>query len=119
MRLAGKICGICKAYLPEPVTQGEKYCAHCLADRRPSHRVYMNYMVRESWHCSFLEEDLKTSLPKKLTFQSHAKIFELAERGGCALNLEARQAIEHGIEIGRGGIWLQLTEEQYQKLKRP
>jgi hypothetical protein len=33
------------------------------------------------------------------------------------MNLEGRHAIEHGIETGRGGFWLQLTEEQYRKLK--
>ena len=33
--------------------------------------------------------------------------------------LEGRQALDHGIENGRGGIWLLLTEEQYQKLKVP
>ncbi len=40
-----------------------------------------------------------------------------AERGGCVMNLEDRQAFEHGLEIGRGGIWLCLTEEQYAALK--
>jgi hypothetical protein len=34
------------------------------------------------------------------------------------LNLEGRQAIQHGIDIGRGGIWLELTEEQYAKLRK-
>jgi hypothetical protein len=26
---------------------------------------------------------------------------------------ECRQAIEHGISFGRGGMWLMLTAEQY------
>jgi hypothetical protein len=29
--------------------------------------------------------------------------------------LEDRQPIEHAIETRRGGIWLELTEEQYRK----
>jgi hypothetical protein len=33
------------------------------------------------------------------------------------MNLETQQALEHAIENGRGGIYLQLTEEQYRKLK--
>jgi hypothetical protein len=33
------------------------------------------------------------------------------------MNPEGRQALDTGIEKGRGGIWLLLTEEQYQKLK--
>jgi hypothetical protein len=27
------------------------------------------------------------------------------------------EALEHGIEIGRGGVWLNLTPEQYARLK--
>lgn len=40
----------------------------------------------------------------------------MAERGGSCLNVEARQALDHGIETGRGGIWLELTEEQYARM---
>jgi hypothetical protein len=78
----------------------------------------MSFMLSKDWYCQFLEADAKTTLPRKLTFKDPAKLFELAERGGCNLNLEGRQALQHGIEIGRGGIWLELTEEQYRKLKR-
>ena len=81
-------------------------------------RVYMSFMLREGWHCQFLEPDLKTSIPKKLAFLSQDMIFQLARRGGAELNLEAEQAIRHGISIGRGGIWLNLSEEQYRKLRQ-
>ena len=76
----------------------------------------MSFMSRGGWFCSFLEPDLKTALPCKLSFSDKQKIFEIAERGGTLLNLEARQALEHGIEIGRGGVWLELTPAQYRKL---
>ena len=79
----------------------------------------MLFMLREGWHCQFLEADLKTPLPKKLNLGSSQKVIETAERGGYNMNLEGRQALDHGIENGRGGIWLLLTEEQYQKLKVP
>ena len=79
----------------------------------------MNFMLRDGWRCQFLEEDLKTPLPRKLNFRDVGKLFEIAERGGCPMDLEDRQAIEHGIEIGRGGIWLGLTAEQYSKLAKP
>jgi hypothetical protein len=75
-------------------------------------------VLSKHWSCQFLEEDLKTPLPRKLTLEDPAKLFEMAERGGYRLNLEGRQAIAHGIETGRGGIWLELTEEQYSKLKK-
>src|ERR1035441_720707 len=32
------------------------------------HRVYMSFQDRQGWHCQFLEQDLKTPLPKKLHF---------------------------------------------------
>jgi hypothetical protein len=69
----------------------------------------MSFMLRQGWHCQFLEEDLKTSLPRKVILNDTQKLFEMAERGGCSFNLEARQAIDHSIEIGRGGVWLELA----------
>ena len=80
-------------------------------------RVYASFQCRHGWHVRFLESDLQTSLRKKLTFASEKKIIELAERGGADLNLEARAALEHGISIGRGGVWLDLTQEQYDRLR--
>ncbi len=77
----------------------------------------MSFMCRDGWYCQFLEEDLKTPLPRKLNFSNCDKVRKIAERGGCNLILESRQALDHGIECGRGGVWLELNEEQYQKLK--
>lgn len=76
----------------------------------------MSFMQRKGWRCQFLEADLRTALPRKLEFSDARKLYEIAARGGCNMNLEGRQAIEHGIEIGRGGVWLELTEDQYAKL---
>jgi hypothetical protein len=118
MRLAGKICCNCKVSLPSPHSPGEHFCARCAASRTPRRRVYMSFMHCEGWHCQFLEEDLKTSLPRKVTLDSPAKLIEMAKRGGSNLNLETRQALDHGIEIGRGGVWLELTEEQYARLRK-
>ena len=56
---------------------------------------------------------------QKALLQTHQKLREIAERGGCNMNLEARQALDHGIEIERGGIWLEPLEEQSQKLWAP
>jgi hypothetical protein len=75
-------------------------------------------MLTKEWYCQSLEEDAQTSLPRTIRMKDPDKIFELAERGGCNLNLEGRQAIQHGIDIGRGEIWLELSEEQYAKLKK-
>ncbi len=112
---AGKICALCRSRVHEPAGNGEQLCVKCRAVRK-RHRVYMFFQLRKGWHCQFLEEDLKTALPRKITFGSEQKIREMAERGGPTLNLESLNALAHGIEIGRGGIWLEPTEEQYRKL---
>jgi len=64
----------------------------------------MSFMLRDGWYCQFLEADLKTPLPRKVSFSDPAMMLAFAERGGCILGLETRQAVEHDIEIGRGGI---------------
>jgi len=69
----------------------------------------MCFFQRSGWYCQFLEEDLKTPLPKTTTLDDPARLFEIAERGGYLMNLEGRQAIEHAIENGRGGVWLRLA----------
>jgi hypothetical protein len=43
----------------------------------------------------------------------------MAKYGGAAVKLEDVAAIEHAIGIRRGGIWLNLTADQYAKLKNP
>jgi len=115
MRLVGQICCACKVRLPREPNQksGERYCDRCV----PRRKVYMSFMLNQSWHCQFLEPDLKTPLPRRLTFATSDKILQLAEHAGALKDLAARQAIEHGIEKGRGGVYLMLTPEQYAKLK--
>jgi hypothetical protein len=88
------------------------------SERRQTHKVLMNFMAVQAWHVSFLEADCRTSLPVKLTFQTPAKIRTMRQRFGSP-SLEDRQSFEHGLSIGRGGIWLTLSEEQYRKLKSP
>ncbi len=77
----------------------------------------MSFMQSNGWYCQFLEADLKTPLPRKLTFAMPDKILQLAGHAGALKDLAARQAIEHGIAMGRGGVYLMLTREQYAKLK--
>jgi hypothetical protein len=78
----------------------------------------MFFFEREGWQVQFLEPDLKTPLPRKLTFTDPEKIRELARRGEAWGTSEARQMLEHAIETGRGGVYLRLTPEQYGRLRR-
>lgn len=85
-----------------------------------NHTVYLHFTSGPNgWQCKFLEADLKTSLPRTFTFANADKIKELARRGEAWGTLENRQALEHAIEMGRGGLYLKLTPEQYVKLRRP
>ncbi len=79
----------------------------------------MYYMYRTNWMCQFLEEDLKTPLARRLYFKSPEKIRIIVEKVGNFADLQERQALDYGLEMGRGGVWLQLTEEQYRRLKTP
>jgi hypothetical protein len=77
----------------------------------------MHFMLCEGWHCQFLEADLKTPLPRKLTLKTPDEIRSMIERVGSAMTTEERQGFEYAISTGRGSAWLMLSEEQYQKLR--
>jgi hypothetical protein len=85
---------------------------------RANHRVLMQFVRRDMWHVRFLEPGLETPLPKTLTFRDEGKIRELARRGEAWGTSEARQMLEYGIEVGRGGCYLRLTPGQYAKLRQ-
>ncbi len=85
---------------------------------RPSDRVYMSFFFRKDWQIQFLEADLKTPLPRKLTFNATQRRLG-SWRGGEAWGTsEAGQMLELAIEQGRGGVYLRLTPEQYARLRR-
>jgi len=77
----------------------------------------MYFMLCRGWQCHFLEPDLETSLPRTFTVRDAAKIRELFDRFAAEKKLEDRQALDYAIENGRGSIWLNLTDDQYAKLK--
>ena len=77
----------------------------------------MHFMFRKGWRCQFLEDDMKTPLQRTLTFANDRKIWEMAKRGGFTLNVAGRQELEAALRKEVGGIWLDLTPEQYAKLR--
>jgi hypothetical protein len=88
-------------------------------DYRPKHRIFMSFVLRSGWFVSFLEPDLKTALPRTFDFADAEKVRDLACRGGAAGTPEAKQTLEKAIESGRGGLYLNLTEDQYRNLATP
>lgn len=79
-------------------------------------RVYMRFEWLNGWRVSFL--DGTTLMPRKLNFQDVGKLFELAERGGGLKTLADRQALDHALQLGRGGIHLELSHSQFVTLQR-
>jgi hypothetical protein len=125
-RRTGRICQDCAGPLPprsllQQHLSEPRVCENCLPPKKPPaaiRRVYMHFMLRGDWHCQFLEMDMQTSLTCKLNFATEDKVVELIRRSGGLKDSAAKQAVEHAISNGRGGVYLDLTEEQYQKLRR-
>jgi len=77
----------------------------------------MAFFLRQGWQVQFLEADLKRPLPRRFTFDNPEKIKELARHGEAWGTSEAKQMLEYSIEVGRGGVYLRLTPEQYKHLR--
>jgi len=57
------------------------------------------------------------SPPRKLHFASSDKVIELVQRGGGLKDQESRLMLNQALATGRGGLFLNLTAEQFSKLK--
>ena len=108
---AGRICRSCKSPLPKPHEPGSKLCDFCTN----KHFVYMYFRRFHGWHCSFSTEARK-KLPREFTFRAAETIRELAKRGNGLIDKWDRDGFELALEIGKGGVWLKLSDDQYQAL---
>jgi hypothetical protein len=116
MRLAGKVCCWCRRPLEPPYPGRERACERCGGER--TRRVQMRFEECHGWRVTFRDPgDLRARF-RELTFTDKEKVQLLVERTGMRLLLEDRQALEHGLRNGTGGVMLVLTEEQYRKLLR-
>lgn len=105
---AGKICSSCKAPLPLPQTPVVKRCGFC----HDKHLVLMYFRRCFEWPCRFTTEG-KERLPRQLTFKDAAKVRELATRGNGLIDRWDSDGFELDLQLGRGSIWLRLSDEQY------
>jgi hypothetical protein len=83
---------------------------------KPFQRVYMLFALGKDWRVSFLSNDLTSPL-KTLTFADREEIRDLAQRGQALGTSEARALFDYSLGSGGGGLYLQLTPEQYSKLR--
>jgi len=80
-----------------------------------AHPVLMYYSRLESgWYCIFFDSrNLNVRLPRRLKFRDSEKVKELIQRGNADLkSVEAQRALADSIKLGRGKIWLHLSEVQ-------
>jgi hypothetical protein len=72
----------------------------------------MTFHYSHGWHCRFFTKRWQI-FPKCLIFRDAASILETARRGNGLIDAAARECLEMAIELGRGGIMLMLTDEQF------
>jgi hypothetical protein len=117
-REKGELCASCDAEMSRPQAPGYRQCPHC----QPA-GVYAVYMriryTRGAWHCSFLEEGREEKLLRELTFVRPNKLRETAKRGKGMTSAAGKRRVNSALgSCSGGGVWLQLTGEQYLKLRR-
>lgn len=71
---------------------------------------------KDWWRVSFLQADCRTVVGRGLRFRDPERIRELLRRANAGE--EDFYKFEHELEMrGRGSVWLELTPEQYEKLR--
>jgi len=81
-----------------------------------AHRVHFSYWQNGGvWFYRFIGEGLTPLGPVRKT-RSPEVVRSLAERGGGLPNLEAKLMLDLGVKTGNGGMYLSLTDEQYDRL---
>jgi hypothetical protein len=84
-----------------------------------THRVLMSFTYRKGWHICFFDCDRRRSQLPRLAFcNSDEAMVEFSRRAGGPKTLEDRNIFDMLIQRGSGEITLDLTDEQYHKLKQ-
>ena len=113
MRSVGKMCAHCHAIFEPPCSGRDRLCDQC----SPRTRVYMQFVSGDQgWRVTFLDKDLRTALPRTILIQDEQKIIDMAKRGGADWTSADRETIDFAIRQGKGAVWLNLSQAQYQTL---
>jgi hypothetical protein len=84
-----------------------------------THRVLMSFTFRKGWHVCFFEGDRnRQQLPRLAFFNSDEVMVDFTQRAGGPKTLEDRNKFAMIMERGFGEIILELTDEQYDKLRK-
>jgi hypothetical protein len=82
------------------------------------HHIYFSF-VRQTggWYCRFHLDDLvKTPISRRFSFRDPRKIHAIVRRGHGLSQAETSETLDQAIAAGYGGIWLSLSEKQYEAL---
>jgi hypothetical protein len=83
------------------------------------HRVLMSFRYWNAWDVIFFNTDrMRTALPRKARFATDEALIEFTRRAGGPKTLEDRNILAMMIQKKSGEITLELTDEQYEKLRR-
>jgi hypothetical protein len=83
------------------------------------HKVLMSFTFRKGWHICFFDYDRRRSQLPRLAFcNSDEAMIEFTRRAGGPRTLEDRNILAMMMERKYGEIALDLTQEQYEKLKK-
>jgi hypothetical protein len=83
------------------------------------HKVLMSFTYRKVWSVVFWNADrMRTPLPRKARFNSDEVMVEFIRRAGGPRTLEDKNILAMLMAKGSGEVTLELTDEQYDKLRR-
>jgi len=110
------MCCQCKTLIPlGKWAGGRRYCERC----GRSKFVWLRFKyIRTVWEVEFLDAQTWLTVGRKRQFESADTIRELVGRTPTRPDLATRQAFEFALQQGEGQIKLELTAEQFWKLKR-
>jgi hypothetical protein len=78
----------------------------------------MRFERCQGWRISFLDRSDSNARFRDLTFADGSKVEDLVARTPTRMVLAERQAFELALQNGCGAVELDLTEEQYVRLRR-
>ena len=82
-------------------------------------RVFMSFHFKGGWHVVFFDGDRRRAqLPRRAFFNSDEALIEFTSRAGGPKTLEDRNIFDMQMKRNFGEITLELTQDQYQKLRR-
>ena len=131
-RECGKICAICHIPLDAPpwgsskprgYGAGERVCDRCRGTAapqpsQPTRRVYFSFFQSNGWVIKFSPPSLDRVIGRCRKIATADAIRAMILRTPTQMDLASRQALEAALQNGRGGLFLELTPEQYRKIMR-